>query len=156
MAPLETILAYGHKNILGTHKTTIEITKDEFLTRRGDCIIGIKANKACFDLNPKLKGILKEGKRIKVSIEVENLSESFYGYGHKKLKLTHKHDLVFRTSSYICDRTVLINCTKSSRELSKIQRVMVLIICPSHLAVKSRSHRGLLSPSMSKYQWCFH
>ncbi len=119
MAPLETIFAYGHKNILGTHKTTIEITKDGFLTRKGDCIIGINADKACFDLNAKLKDAIREGKKIKVTIEVQNLSEVFYGYGHKKLYLTNKHDLVFRKSTYICNRTVLINCTKSSNELSR-------------------------------------
>jgi len=71
------------------------------------------------DLNAKLKDAIREGKKIKVTIEVQNLSEVFYGYGHKKLYLTNKHDLVFRKSNYICNRTVLINCTKSSNELSR-------------------------------------
>ena len=35
------------------------------------------------------------------------------------LKLLDKNDIVFRTSSYICDRTVLINCSKSSLDLNR-------------------------------------
>ena len=35
---------YGHENILSTHKTTIEFTKDSELTLDGDCILGIKAD----------------------------------------------------------------------------------------------------------------
>ena len=36
--------AYGHPNILGTHKTTFEFTKDNELTLNGDCIVGVKAD----------------------------------------------------------------------------------------------------------------
>ena len=38
------IIAYGHKNVRGTHKTTFEITKDKDLTERGTCIIGVNAS----------------------------------------------------------------------------------------------------------------
>ncbi|MCK4287422.1 MAG: DUF371 domain-containing protein, partial [Candidatus Lokiarchaeota archaeon] len=43
----------------------------------------------------------------------------FYGFGNKELKLQDKSDMVFRKSDFICDRTVLINCSKSSNELSR-------------------------------------
>ena len=39
----EIVKARGHKNILGKHKTTFEITKETHLTLRGDCIIGVNA-----------------------------------------------------------------------------------------------------------------
>ena len=39
--------AYGHKNILATHKTTIEFTKDKELSLKGNCIVGVRAD---FDL----------------------------------------------------------------------------------------------------------
>ncbi len=35
---------YGHPNIKATHVKTLEITKDDGLSERGDCIIGIKAD----------------------------------------------------------------------------------------------------------------
>ncbi|MGB9674949.1 MAG: DUF371 domain-containing protein, partial [Nanopusillaceae archaeon] len=34
----------GHKLVKATHKSTLEITKDNFLTERGDCIIGINSS----------------------------------------------------------------------------------------------------------------
>ncbi len=119
MTILEKISAYGHENILCTHKTTIELTKENSITKRGNCILGIKATKSCIDLNPILKKHIKNEKKIKVSIRVENLTDSFYGFGNKYLTLLDKKDLVFRKSDYICDRTVLINCTKSSNDVSR-------------------------------------
>jgi hypothetical protein len=43
--PIEKINAVGHPNVLATHEKTIEITKEDFLTPTGDCIIGINADK---------------------------------------------------------------------------------------------------------------
>ncbi|MFX1494492.1 MAG: DUF371 domain-containing protein [Promethearchaeota archaeon] len=116
---IEKIYAYGHNNISCTHNTTIEITKDSFLTRKGTCILGIKASKACSDLNYDLKRRIRNEAKIKVIIKVDNISESFYGFGCKDLCLSNQKDLVFRKSDYICDRTVLIKCSKSSKELDR-------------------------------------
>ncbi len=119
MTVLDKIYAYGHENILCSHKTTIEITKDKDLTKKGTCIVGIKASKACIDLGAKLKETIINENEIKVTLKVENLKDSFYGFGHKNLRLLDKKDMVFRKSNYICDRTVLINCTKSSNDLKQ-------------------------------------
>ncbi|MFX1408731.1 MAG: DUF371 domain-containing protein [Promethearchaeota archaeon] len=119
MRTLDKIYAFGHENILCSHKTTIEITKDKDLTKKGSCIIGIKASKACIDLDPKLKENIINENKIKVTFKVGNLKDSFYGFGHKSLRLLNKKDIVFRKSNYICDRTILINCTKSSNELNR-------------------------------------
>lgn len=119
MIILDKVNAYSHENILGTHNTTIEITKINNLTKKGNCIIGLNATKACMDLNPDLKKKIKKGDKIKITLKIENLQDSFYGYGNKKLKLLDKNDMVFRKSNYICDRTVLINCTKSSKEIKR-------------------------------------
>ena len=114
---LEKISAYGHENILCTHSTTIELTKENSVSKKGNCILGIKATKSCIDLNPILKKNIINEKKIKVSIRAEKLTDSFYGFGNKYLTLLDNKDLVFRKSSYICDRTVLINCSKSSNDL---------------------------------------
>ena len=119
MRILEEITAFGHLNLQCTHGTTVEITKDDNLSKRGNCILGVNASKACFDLNPELKDFIQMGKKIKISIKVDKLTDSFYGYGNKKLTLSNKKDIVFRKSNFICDRTVLINCTKSSNDLNR-------------------------------------
>ena len=119
MTILEEIDAYGHENVLCTHTTTIEITKESHLTKKGNCILGICASKACFDLNSELKKNLQKNKKFRISIKVDDLQDHFYGYGSKDLKLIDKKDIVFRKSDFICGRTILINCTKSSNELNR-------------------------------------
>lgn len=117
---LETIYVYGHENIICTHNSTLEITKDKELSIKGNCILGIKSSKACADLNPNLKFLLKQAKRFKILIRVGEICDYFYGYGHPDLTLLHKNDIVFRKSNFICDRTILIKCTKSSNELNRM------------------------------------
>ena len=119
MTIIDTIEIMGHPFIQCIHNTTIELTKDNYLTKKGTCILGIKASKACYDLNPLLKKKIKNGEKIDVIIKVDDISESFCGYGNKKLTLLSKKDMVFRKSDFICDRTILINCTKSSNELNR-------------------------------------
>ncbi len=119
MAILEKISAYGHENILCTHSTTIEITKEKSLTKKGNCIIGIDASKACFDLNRSLKKKIKDGCKIKITLKLENFQDSFFGFGSKEMRLLDKNEMVFRKSKFICDRTVLINCTKSSEDINR-------------------------------------
>lgn len=119
MTILEKIFAYGHENILCTHTTTIELTKENCLTKRGNCILGTNASKACIDLNVGLKKTLKKGGKLKITIKTDKFTDTFYGYGNKDLTLKDKNDIVFRKSDFICGRTILINCTKSSRELNR-------------------------------------
>ena len=119
MTILDTITAKGHPLIQCTHTTTIELTKDAYLTKNGTCILGIEASKACYDLNPLLKRKITDGEKITVIIKAGEIFDSFYGFGHKKLTLLNKKDIVFRKSDYICDRTILIKCSKSSSELDR-------------------------------------
>ncbi len=119
MNVLDTITAYGNPMVRCIHKTTIELTKDNFLTEKGTCILGIKASKACSDLNNSLKERIKLGVVIKITLKADEVKETFIGYGNKRLTLKSKKDIVFRKSNYICDRTVLINCTKASCDLNR-------------------------------------
>ncbi|MBY9002998.1 MAG: DUF371 domain-containing protein [Candidatus Lokiarchaeota archaeon] len=119
MTILESIIAFGHVNVSCIHNSTIEITKENYLTDRGTCVLGINSSKACSDLDPKLKLQIWEGAKIEVVIQVEEVHDKFYGFGSKLLPLSHEFDLVFRKSDFICDRTVLINCSKSSRDLDR-------------------------------------
>ncbi|MHA1990677.1 MAG: DUF371 domain-containing protein [Candidatus Hodarchaeales archaeon] len=119
MTIIEKIYAWGHTNIFCTHGTTIELTKEASLTKKGDCVLAVKSSKSCFDLTPDLKNLIKKGKKFIVKLKVDEVQDYFYGFGNKELKLLDKYDIVFRKSDFICDRTILINCSKSSKELSR-------------------------------------
>lgn len=116
---LDEILLHSHPNIQCTHNSTIEITKDDYLTLRGNCILGIRANKACSDLNYSLKKEIKKEKQIYVILQIDDHFECFYGYGHRNLTLSSQEDMVFRKSKFICERTALIKCNKASSDLKR-------------------------------------
>ncbi len=116
---LEEIQAFGHYLILAKHKTTIEVTRENFLTKRGDCIIGIKANKSCFDLSEKTKKFLREGKKIKFVFQVDDIADEVIAYGSKDLLLQNQTSFVIRKSSFIDDRTIAINADKASCDLKR-------------------------------------
>ncbi len=119
MKIIEKIYAYGHENVLGIHNTTIEITKNTNLTAKGDCIIAINATKACSDLKPDLKKKIKNGSKFVITLRVDHLSDTFEGYGSKNLMLLDEEDMVFRKSTFVCDRTILINCTKAAVDIKR-------------------------------------
>ncbi|MFW6310762.1 MAG: DUF371 domain-containing protein [Nanoarchaeota archaeon] len=119
MKLLDTIEATGHKNVLCNHTSTIELTKEGNLTRKGDCILGVNATKACIDLNKKLVEAIHNQEKIIVQISCGELYDSFYGYGNERLQLSDINEIVFRTSNYICGRTILINCSKSAADLNR-------------------------------------
>jgi hypothetical protein len=112
---IDEIKFSGHPNVLATHPRTIEITKDNYLTKEGNCIIGINANKACKDLNPKLRKLItKDDIPIKFQIIVGTLSFEINGFGNSKLTLNNQHEIVIRTSNYISSRTLSIKCNRAA------------------------------------------
>jgi len=119
MKIIEEIYAYGHENVLGNHETTIEITKNTDLTPKGDCIVAISATKACSDLKPEFKKRIKSKSKFVITLRVDQISDTFEGYGSEKLMLLDEEDMVFRKSTFVCDRTVLINCTKAARDINR-------------------------------------
>jgi len=115
-----TFSAHGHKNILATHKTTLEFTKEEHLSKRGDCIVAVGSTMAAGDLPVEFKKTAaKENSQITVIIEVDNLKETVKAKGSPQLTFTHPTDLVVRKSSYICGRTLAIEADKASIDFSR-------------------------------------
>ena len=116
---LDEIEGMGHPNVLGTHPTTLEITTEDFLTPRGNCIIAVNGSKSVKDLSPALKSAIAEEKKLEVTLSAGPYSDSFFGYGHQDLDLSNPVSIVFRKSNFISDRTGLINCSKASDELNR-------------------------------------
>jgi hypothetical protein len=116
----ETILAYGHENIQASHKTTLEITKESWLSKKGDCIIAVSADKAITDFSSKFKDDLrKENAQIAILIETEGITEVINAFGSPRLILAHPTDIVVRKSDYICDRTLAVRADKAACDLSR-------------------------------------
>jgi len=120
MEMTEIIFASGHKNIQSTHKSTLEITKDSRLSRRGDCVIAVSADKALADLSPQFKeNLRRENSRITMLIEAGDITEVVSAYGNSRLILSHPTDVVLRKSNYICSRTLAIEADKAACDLSR-------------------------------------
>jgi uncharacterized protein len=111
---------YGHPNIRSLHAKTIEITKDEHLTPRGDCIIGVKADKACADLDESFKHRLKSNSSV-VRMEIMVGDESFLisGMGDGRLSMLNAHDIVIRRTNFVCPRTMSVLCDKASSDMPR-------------------------------------
>jgi len=134
----ERIEAWGHVNVTAKNRTTFEVTKENHLTRRGDCIIAINASKGAQDLSDEFKQLARRGDaRITVIIEAGASREVAVGRGDPRLTLSHTTDLVARKSSYTCDRTLMVEADRAAADLSRdlikevqksSQRVMITLI----------------------------
>jgi hypothetical protein len=121
MKIVEVISAYGHENIQATHKSTFEITKEKNLSRKGDCIIAVSANKALKDLSVDFKKhLLKESAKITMLIKADGVAEVVKASGSPRLILTHPTDIVVRKSDYICTRTLAVKADKAACDLSRM------------------------------------
>jgi hypothetical protein len=125
MKIIDSVEFFGHPLIRATHKTTFEITKEEKVSLRGDCIIGVKANKSCKDLNDKLKRLITNDVPIKISIHVGQYSFEANAKGNSSLLLTDEKNIVVRKSNYVCPRTLAI---KSDKVAIDIPREMILML----------------------------
>ena len=116
----DEVTFYGHPNVRSLHSKSIEITKDGYLTPKGDCIIGIKANKACTDLEESIRRGLKSSSAI-VKIEVIVDDESFVikGRGDERLTMLNPHDIVIRRTNFVCPRTMSVLCDKASSDMPR-------------------------------------
>lgn len=131
-------IAYGHENITAKHKTTLEFTKDEDLSLKGDCIIGVRAD---FSLN-QLKKFIKSLKNNKIKIRIEInikklplLKKSLNGKSIKSLKNNKKiievihaeinpdfnsdREMVIRKSEFKDKRTFAVRADKAACDLSR-------------------------------------
>jgi len=116
----EVILGHGHLNVLATHRTTLEFTKEIRLSEMGDCIITVGTDKAAADLNGEFrKNLANDNAKVTILIEVGDISERIMAHGSSRLALTHEKDIVIRKSGYICNRTLAIYADKAAKDLPR-------------------------------------
>jgi len=106
--------------VLALHPTTIEITTESHLTRRGDCIVGVAAEKGCSGLSSEMKQALaRPNARVSINIVVDDQSFELAGWGDSRLTLTHQHDIVIRKSDYVSDRTLAVRANAAAKDIPR-------------------------------------
>ena len=113
-----TFHACGHPNILGTHKTTLEFTKDREVTLEGDCIIGVNAD---FDLG-KIRDFIENSINKKIIIAIQTIN-------NKKIKETisaelnqnfkSNNEFVVRKTNFASERTFAISSNKAAFDMNR-------------------------------------
>ncbi len=117
----EEVFARGHPNIRAIHKTTLEITRDQDLTPRGDCIIGVKASKGLADFSKEFKEIARKKTSIIITLLYidDKLYDQVIGHGHPSLTYSDNRKIIIRKSTYIDGATAMINSSKAARDLDR-------------------------------------
>ena len=105
--------AYGHKNLLASHKNTLEFTKDKDLSKNGDCILGVNSD---FELS-SIKEFIKGKEKIKVEIEVNGISDSFEC--NVNPKFNDEEEIVFRLGEFSSERTLGLRSTKAAKHINR-------------------------------------
>ena len=102
------------------HPTTIEITTEEHLTEKGDCIVGVGAAKGCGQLSETLKTALRSEKaRVTIRVLVGDECFELSAEGDRRLELSHPHDIVIRRSRFTSSRTLAVGASAAARDIPR-------------------------------------
>jgi hypothetical protein len=112
------------------HRTTIEITTEDTLTERGDCIIGVGAGKGCAQLGEAVKSAIVQASSL-VLLRVVVGDDSFLvrARGDPRLSLTDPHDIVVRKSYYASGRTIAVGSDSAAVDIPR--RMVAMLRNPS-------------------------
>jgi uncharacterized protein len=117
---LEEIGFSGHGMVKATHPTTIEITTDEYLTPRGDCVLGVSADKALAQLGSRTKEALtSDGSRVTLTILSPGGEFRLTAAGSRLLPLDSENAIVIRRSEFVCGRTLAIRADAAAMDIPR-------------------------------------
>jgi hypothetical protein len=103
----EIIHCRGHPLVIGNHPTTFEVTREDHLTKNGNCIIGISADKGCAGLSAAFKRVLaNEDAILTTGLSCGDITFEVKSHGSSRFTLDHPTDMVWRRSSFVCGRTI--------------------------------------------------
>ncbi len=112
--------AWGHENVRATHRSTFEVTRDDYLTPRGDCIIGIKSPIAAAHLPEWFKEAARSEESIIVAVLCAGgVCDAVAGRGSEGLTFTDERRMVFRRSTYVSGDTVMIRASRAAAQLRR-------------------------------------
>jgi uncharacterized protein len=111
---------HGHPMVRSLHRTTIEVTKDPHLTIRGDCIIGVSADKGLSELSSGVRDSIKsEGSRVVITIAVPPDRFVVRATGGAALTLESPSEMVIRKSTWVSPRTLALNADAAAKDLPR-------------------------------------
>jgi len=120
MIEIEVVRARGHELVRATHRTTFEITRERTLTPRGDCIIGVEADKGALHLSQAFKRIVcSDAARVIILLTCGGVVDVVEARGSSALTLSDPNSIVVRRSSYVDARTVAVQSNKAAVDLSR-------------------------------------
>jgi uncharacterized protein len=120
MEATEIVRCRGHPLVLGTHPTTFEVTSEDHLTKNGNCIIGIAADKGCAGLSPAFKAVLARDDAVLVTrIACAGIIVEVRSRGSSQFTLDHPADMVWRKSTFVCGRTIGILSDRAAMTLPR-------------------------------------
>jgi len=112
--------ARGHPNIRALHRTTFEVTTEDSLTPRGDCIIGVSSELSSADLPEWLKRDARKGALIIVLLMAGGHYDIVIGRGDDRMTFTDSVRMVFRRSDYVGPETVVTRANKAAADLNRM------------------------------------
>jgi len=120
MEATEIVRCRGHPLVLGTHPTTFEVTCEDHLTKNGNCIIGVAADKGCAGLSPEFRAVLANDDAVLVTrIACDGILVEVRSRGSSQFTLDHPADMVWRKSSFVCGRTIGILSDRTAMTLPR-------------------------------------
>ena len=130
-----TLHARGHEHVSAAHESTFELTTDDWLTPAGDCIVGVDADTAPADLpDAFVEACQDEAAIITATLTVDGVDqrsagsraspadgveETVTGRGDPDLTFDGERSLVFRTSGYVDERTVMVDASAAAADLDR-------------------------------------
>lgn len=109
-----TFTASGHPNILATHRSTIEITKDSELSKKGDCIVAVGADFSLLEI----RQIIGISEKIRLTIAVAGIEEGITAVANRNF--SSDHEIVLRTGGFLSERTLGTRADRAAADLSRI------------------------------------
>src|SRR3989338_8955053 len=110
--------AYGQPSITARHRNTIEFTKDEHVTPKGDCIAGCKADFSLKEIREFIKEMKRSGDlSVTVMIECDGKKDVVQGFLNPDFD--DEHELVIRKSDFSSKRTLVVRANKGAGELDR-------------------------------------
>ncbi len=118
---IEVVRFKGHKNVRATHRTTVEITREPELTPRGDCIIGVSADKGLKHFSPRFKETIRVPGALVIALILTEHGDVdvIKGSGDPGLSLDDPNRIIIRKSSYVAPNTVMVRASKAAKDLSR-------------------------------------
>jgi hypothetical protein len=93
---------------------------DPDISTAADCIIAVSADKGAASLSgPFRNAASRDDAFITVAISSGGFKDTVTGWGSKDMTFTVEDSMVFRTSNYVCGRTVMIYADKPAARLDR-------------------------------------